>query len=78
MRLHSLSPFERQKKPARRNDDMTLDTDSQKCDSQGCKTTEKGFRDGDVRGPFSFAVLISVPILRTSGRPRRGRPTDWQ
>src|ERR1700712_4703352 len=31
----------------------TLDSDSGKCDSLAAYT-EKGFHDGDVRGPFSF------------------------
>ena len=35
----------------------TLDCDSGKCDSQFA-TTEKGFHDGDVWGPFSFAAPL--------------------
>jgi hypothetical protein len=56
-------PFSRQKKQARQNDAKI----TSKCLTLirgnvilNELTIEKGFRDGDVRGLFSFAGLISV------------------
>ena len=65
MRLHFFLRLQLGKRnPSAETTLKTLDSDSRKCDSR-CAIYEKGFRDGDVRGPFSFAVsvlLLRLPI----------------